>query len=156
MDQIVQLDAAISTLMRVLTIDERRLSSNLGAAPFNPIDLETLSFLHRHPGSLAKDAADYLGVRSTTMQSVVDRLHKRGLLQRDNTALKGRAVALSLSGKGMKLRQELHTQNLKNCEQMLASLPAHDQTDFIRNMATIARTVSLNMAHNPAKIWAGP
>jgi DNA-binding MarR family transcriptional regulator len=142
MDQIEQLDAAISTLMRVLIIDERRLSSNLRATPFNPIDLETLSFLHRHPGSLAKDAAGYLGVRSTTMQSVVDRLDKRGLLKRDGAALKGRAVALSLTDEGMKFRQELRAQNLKNCQQMLASLPEQGQSEFVTNMATIARTFS--------------
>ncbi len=142
MDHIDQLDAAISTLLRVLTIDERRLSSNLGSTPFNPIDLETLSFLHRHPGSLAKDAANYLGVRSTTMQSVVDRLHKRGLIQRDKSVFKGRAVALNLTDEGMKFRQEVHAQNLKNCEQMLASLPAQDQQGFIKNIAMIAATFS--------------
>jgi DNA-binding MarR family transcriptional regulator len=142
MDQIEQLDAAISTLLRVLTIDERRMSSNLGSAPFNPIDLETLSFLHRRPGSLAKDAANYLGVRSTTMQSVVDRLHKRGLIQRDKSALKGRAVALNLTDEGMRFRREMHTQNLKNCEQMLASLSIQDQSRFIENMTRIAATFS--------------
>lgn len=142
MGPIDQLDAAISTLMRVLTIDERRLSSALGAKPFNLIDLETLSFVHRRPGSLAKDAADYLGVRSTTMQSVVDRLHKRGLLGRDSAALKGRAVALTLTDEGMKFWQELHAQNLQNCEQMLASLPERDRSGFISNMVTIARTFS--------------
>jgi DNA-binding MarR family transcriptional regulator len=140
MDQIEQLDAAIGILLRVLTIDERRMSSNLGSAPFNPIDLETLSFLHRHPESLAKDVANYLGVRSTTMQSIVDRLHKRGLLKRDKMALKGRAVALSLTDEGMKFRQERQAQNLKNCEQMLASLPSKDQSRFIKNMTTIAAT----------------
>ena len=142
MNQIEQLDAAISTLLRVLIIDERRLSSNLGSAPFNPIDLETLSFLHLHPGSLAKDAASYLGVRSTTMQSIVDRLHKRGLLKRDNAALKGRAVALTLTEEGLKFRQEMHAQNLKNCEQMLASLSTQDQSRFIENMSRIAATFS--------------
>ena len=142
MDQIEQLDAAISTMLRVLTIDERRLSSNLGSTPFNPIDLETLSYLHQHPGSAAKDVANYLSVRSTTMQSVVDRLHRRGLLQRDKAALKGRAVALALTNEGMKFRQEMHAQNLKNCRQMLASLPAQDQSGFIKNMAAIAATIS--------------
>ncbi len=142
MDQIEQLDAAISTMLRVLTIDERRLSSNLGSTPFNPIDLETLSYLHLHPGSAAKDVANYLSVRSTTMQSVVDRLHRRGLLQRDKAALKGRAVALQLTNEGMKFRQEVHAQNLKNCRQMLASLSAQDQSGFIKNMAAIAATIS--------------
>ena len=142
MNQIEELDLAISTLLRVLTIDERRLSSNLGSGPFNPIDLETLSFLSRHPGSLAKDAASYLGVRSTTMQSIVDRLHKRGLLQRDKVALKGRAVALSLTDEGIKFWQEVQVQNLENCRQMLASLSDHDRSGFVRNMNTIAATFS--------------
>ena len=142
MDEIEQLDSAISTLLRVLTIDERRVSSSLGSVPFNPIDLEMLSFLHRHPGSLAKDAATYLGVRSTTMQSTVDRLHKRGLLQRDKTLLKGRAVALSLTEAGIMLRQELQTQNLKNCTQMLASLPDQERSGFVRNMTSIAAMFS--------------
>ena len=142
MDQIEQLDAAISTMLRILTIDERRLSSDLGSTPFNPIDLETLSFLHRRPGSVAKDVASYLCVRSTTMQSVVDRLHRRGLLQRDKAALKGRSVALKLTNEGTKFRQEVHAQNLKNCTQMLASLPVQEQPGFIKNMATIAATFS--------------
>jgi DNA-binding MarR family transcriptional regulator len=142
MGEIEQLDEAISTLLRILTIDERRLSSNLGLAPFNPIDLETLSFLHRHPGSLAKDAASYLGIRSTTMQSVVDRLEKRGLLQRDKAALKGRAVALSLTDEGVKFWKELHAQNLRNCKQMLASLSDQERSGFVKNMAIIAGTFS--------------
>lgn len=142
MDEIDQLDTAIGTLLRVLTIDERRLSSNLGSPPCNPIDLETLSFLHRHPRSSAKDVAIYLGVRSTTMQSVVDRLHRRGLLQRDNEALKGRAVALGLTDEGLKFRQEMQVQNLKNCRQMLASLSDQERAGFVKNMTKIAATFS--------------
>jgi DNA-binding MarR family transcriptional regulator len=141
-DQTEQLDAAIGTLLRVLTIDERRLSSDIGALPFNPLDLETLSYLQRHPDSVAKDAAIYLGVRSTTMQSVVDRLHKRGLLKRDKSALKGRAVALTLTEEGMKFRQQMHSQNLKNCEQMLQCVPEDERLRFIQNMTEIAATFS--------------
>jgi DNA-binding MarR family transcriptional regulator len=141
-DQIEQLDAAIGTLLRVLTIDERRLSSDLGAVPFNPLDLETLSYLHRHPASAAKDVATYLGVRSTTMQSVVDRLHKRGLLQRDNSALKGRAIALTLTQEGMMFRQQIHAQNLKNCQQMLQCVAESERNSFIQHMTKIANIFS--------------
>lgn len=142
MDQSEQLDAAISTLLRLLTIDERRLSADLGTVPFNPIDLETLSYLHRHPGSVAKDIAAYLGVQSTTMQSVVDRLQKRGLLQRDKSALKGRAVALTLTREGMAFRQHIHVQNLKNCEQMLECVPENERANFVQNMSKIAAKFS--------------
>jgi DNA-binding MarR family transcriptional regulator len=140
LDQVEQLDASISTLMRLLTIDERRLSSDLGAAPFNALDLETLSYVQRHPGSGAKDAATFLGISATTMQSAVDRLHKRGLLQRDPSALKGRAVALTLTMHGTKLRQQLHAQNLKNCLAMLECLEESERDRFVQNMVKIATT----------------
>jgi DNA-binding MarR family transcriptional regulator len=136
--EIEQLDAAISTLLRLLMIDERRSAATFGSLPFNLIDLETLSFLHRHPGSLAKNVATYLGVRSTTMQSVIERLHKRGLLLRDRDALKGRAIALSLTKEGLEFRNKMQQHNLKNCQHMLATLAVQDRIGFVRNMTTIA------------------
>ncbi len=142
MDQIAQLDEAISALVRVLTIDERRFSSNLEVPRLNLIDLEVLSFLHRTPGSTAKEIAVYLGVRSTTMQSVVDRLHKKGLLLRDNDIFKGRSIALSLTTDGLMLRQQMHAQNLENCRQMLEALDEKERESFVRNMVAIAVTFS--------------
>lgn len=138
MGQAEQLDAAISTLLRVLTIDERRLSTGLGTIPFNPLDLETLSYLHRFPASVAKDVAGHLGVSATTMQSVIDRLHKRGLVARDALALRGRAVALTLTETGLNFRMQIHAQNIENCYQMLQHIAAGEQEAFVKNMATIA------------------
>lgn len=138
MGQAEILDVAIGTLLRLLTIDERRLSTGLGTIPFNPLDLETLSYLHRYPQSVAKDVANHLGVRSTTMQSVIDRLHKRGLVTRDATALKGRAVALMLTEQGMAFRKLIQAQNIQNCEQMLAYIDEGERDVFVRNMAMIA------------------
>ena len=138
MDDIEQLDVAISALMRVLVIDERRSLSTNAGVPFNPIDLEALSFVNRHPESSAKDVSNYLGVRSTTMQSVVDRLVKRSLLKRDKIALKGRAVALSLTETGLQVQDELRAHNLKNCKQILASLDEDERQGFVKNMTLIA------------------
>lgn len=145
MDQAEVLDAAIGTLLRLLTIDERRLSSNLGVIPFNPIDLETLSYLHRFPQSLAKDVANHLGVRSTTMQSVIDRLQKRALVARDASALKGRAVALTLTKEGMAFREHIQGQNIANCQQMLAYINESERDVFVKNMTTIAVRYSNKM-----------
>ena len=138
MGQIEELDVAIRTLMRVLVIDERRLSSRLHAEPFNPIDLETLSYLQRHPGVPAKDIATFLGVRATTMQSVIDRLQKRGLVDRDCGVLKGRAVALTLTAAGVMFREQMHDQNLANCTQMLGAIAQSERADFVKNMTKIA------------------
>ncbi len=142
MTQAETLDTAIGTLLRLLTIDERRLSSDLGTIPFNPLDLETLSYLHRIPHSVAKDVANHLGVRSTTMQSVIDRLHQRGLVARDASTLKGRAVALSLTEDGLAFRKQIHAQNIQNCQQMLAYIAEGEREAFVKNMATIAARYS--------------
>jgi DNA-binding MarR family transcriptional regulator len=142
MGQAEILDVAISTLLRLLTIDERRLSTGLGTIPFNPLDLETLSYLHLYPQSVAKDVANYLGVRSTTMQSVIDRLHKRGLVTRDATALKGRAIALALTEQGMAFREQIQAQNIQNCRQMLAHIDENERDVFVKNMEIIAARYS--------------
>lgn len=138
MGQAEILDAAIGTLLRLLTIDERQLSTGLGTIPFNPIDLETLCYLHRYSQSVAKDVANHLGVRSTTMQSVIDRLHKRGLVTRDATALKGRAVALTLTEQGMAFREQIQAQNIQNCQQMLAHIDEGERDVFVKNIEMIA------------------
>lgn len=138
MGQAEILDVAIGTLLRLLTIDERQLSTGLGTIPFNPLDLETLSYLHRHPQSVAKDVANHLGVRSTTMQSVIDRLHNRGLVTRDATTLKGRAVALTLTEQGLAFRKQIQAQNIQNCRQMLAHIDEGERDVFVKNMAMIA------------------
>lgn len=139
MGQAEQLDAAIGTLLRILTIDERRLSTGLGTIPFNPLDLETLSYLHRFPNSVAKDVARHLGVRATTMQSVIDRLQKRGLVARNTSVLRGRAVALTLTETGLSFRRQIHAQNIKNCRQMLQCIAEHKQEAFVRDMTTISQ-----------------
>ena len=137
-----QLDIAISTILRVLTIDERRLSANLTPIQLNPLDLEVLSYLDRQPGSPARDIASFLGVGSTTMQSVIDRLTKRGFLKRDTAALKGRAIALSLTECGMNVWEQIHRQNLKNCEQMLQHISEDERLRFIEHMTEIAAQIS--------------
>ncbi len=146
MDQAEILDVAIGTLLRLLTIDERRLSSDFGTIPFNPLDLETLSYLHRHPQSVAKDVANHLGVRSTTMQSVIDRLNKRGLVTRDATALKGRAVALALTDQGMAFRNQIKAQNIANCRNMLSYIPDDERNTFVKNMEMISARYSKDLS----------
>ena len=137
-----QLDIAISAILRVLTIDERRLSANITPIHLNPLDLEVLSYLNRHPGSPARDIASFLRVGPTTMQSVIDRLDKRGLLKRDAAALKGRAIALSLTERGVNVWDQVHRQNLKNCDQMLHCISENERARFIEHMIEIAAQIS--------------
>jgi DNA-binding MarR family transcriptional regulator len=142
MDKIDQLDTAISTLLRVLIVQERRIANDRAALPFNPIDIETLSFLARTPGAVAKQVATYLQISATTMQSVVDRLEKRGLLTRDKAALKGRAIALALTSEGGSFRERIQAQNIQNCTIMLEAIDPLDQERFVDSMTKIAAKFS--------------
>jgi DNA-binding MarR family transcriptional regulator len=150
MDKITHLDFAISTLLRVLIIQERRLSAGFADISFNPIDIETLAFLSRQPGSVAKDIATYLQVSPTTMQSVVNRLEKRGLIARDTNALKGRAVALSLTVQGTEFRDLVQAQNIKNCETMLSAINPLERAQFVDNMVKVAAEFSEEIKPLPA------
>lgn len=138
MDKVAQLDIAITTLLRVLVIQDRRLSSGIVAVPFNPLDLETLSFLSRHQSAVAKDIAIDLHVSATTMQSVVDRLERRGFLTKDKSALKGRAIAISLTKSGMEFRDLMQAHNIQNCHAMLSAINVQDRDRFVDNMTKIA------------------
>ncbi len=138
MDKIARLDAAISKLLRVLVIQERHISSNIAAVPFNLLDLETLLFLSQHEGAQAKEIATYLRVSATTMQSVIDRLAKRGFIVKNRTSLRGRAVAIVLTLSGIQFLEQMHLHNIQNCEKMLAVLDPVDQEIFVENLSKIA------------------
>lgn len=138
MDKIMQMDAALSTLVRVLIIQERRISNDISAVSFNPLDLEVLSFLGNQPNVPAKNIATYLQVSPTTMQSAIDRLEKRGFLVRDKAALKGRAIAISLTADGVQFRDLMHATNLQNCKLMLEVINPLDQERFVDSMVKIA------------------
>jgi DNA-binding MarR family transcriptional regulator len=142
MDKITQLDEAIRTLVRVLIIQERRLSSDVAGIAFNPLDLETLTFVGRHPCVPAKDIATYLQVSPTTMQSVVDRLEERGFVLKDKTALKGRSIALSLTPGGIQFRDLMQAHNIHNCEAMLSAIDPRDQERFVDSLVKIANKIS--------------
>lgn len=142
MNKIDQLDAAISTLLRVLIIQERRIANDRAAIAYNPIDIETLSFLARTPDAVAKQIATYLQISATTMQSVVDRLEKRGLVRRDQFALKGRAIAISLTADGVLFRDRIQGQNMQNCATMLGAIDPIDQERFVDSMTKIAAKFS--------------
>lgn len=140
-EHIAAFDQALSALVRAFTVNERRFPAAEGRVTFNPHDFETLAFLKANPGARAKDIGDCLGVKPTTIQSIIDRLIRRGLVRRDDTSLKGRAVALFLTDEGVSLRAAIERQNLANCEKMLSALPETEREAFVLSIRKIARAI---------------
>lgn len=145
MELVDQLDLAIHRLLRALAVDERRLMAVLGGEPFSPLDLEIVFFLGANPGATASEVGTFLHVRPTTVQSAVDRLERRGLVARNRSQLKGRAVALALSAQGGAFHARMATHNLANCRTMLAALPASEQSAFVANLTAIAATFAQDL-----------
>ena len=140
-DQIERFDAAIRTLIRVFKVSEKRLPQLAGDFPRNTLDLEIVSYLDRFPASRAKDIGDQLSLKPTTIQSSIDRLSKRGLVLRDESSQKGRAVALSLSVEGRALLKSVRAQNYSNCVEMLSVLSETERAEFVDYMHRIASQI---------------
>ena len=150
--EIERLDEAISILLRIFAINERRYPDARGSIAFNHLDFETLARLSRQSGTSAKMLASELGISLTTMQSAIERLSGRKLVQRDSTALKGRAVALTLTDQGRKVSHAIHSQNLANCRAMLDCLAPDRRERFLADLETIASGLEASTISVPPPI----
>lgn len=140
-EQIAVFDRALSTLIRTFTVNERRFPAAEGRMAYSAHDFETLAFLEEHPGTRAKDLGEHLGIKPTTTQSIIDRLVQRQLVRRDETYIKGRAVALFLTDEGQSLQASIQRQNRSNCELMLTALSKAERGAFVQSIAKIAAAV---------------
>ena len=133
---------SIHILLRVFTVNERLFPPAEGRTKYNGIDFQTLGYLSRNPGCRPKDLATYLGVAPTTVQSAIDRLIRRGLVDRTPSPNSGRDVALSLTPDGKALRAAIRRQDLSNCATMLSAVPKSERTRFLKNIQRVADTLS--------------
>jgi DNA-binding MarR family transcriptional regulator len=63
-------------------------------------EINAMANLAVHPGSTISELAAAAGIRSTTMTSVLDRLEKRGLVQRGPVIGDRRAVRIEMTDRG--------------------------------------------------------
>jgi DNA-binding MarR family transcriptional regulator len=138
MDDAQKMADVLRILLRTFTIDESRFPSAEGQMRYNGADFQTLHFVGGKPGCAGLELASFLGVAPTTAQSIIDRLVKRGYIERLRSTDDRRAVALSLTDSGEVLRAAITRQDQANCRQMLASLPAVDRGAFVAQLEQIA------------------
>lgn len=131
--------SAIGTLLRVFTVNERKFPAAEGRARYNPLEFESLAYIEAHPHTRLKDIANYLGVSVTTVQSVVDRLVRRGFLVKDAHRNRGRAMSITLSEDGHSLQRAIQRQNIANSQRMLEQVPHAERENFVRNLSLIAK-----------------
>ncbi|MEM9795704.1 MAG: MarR family winged helix-turn-helix transcriptional regulator [Pseudomonadota bacterium] len=134
--------AAITTLLRIMTIRRQDTEEGDGRIDFAATELQTLRHLLDRPGALAVDIATFLGVRPTTAQSIIDRLVTRGLVEKQRSKTDRRALSLMLTDEGRRAISRVRDQDRENCRVMLAALESRRRAGFVRDLERIAAEVT--------------
>lgn len=137
-DGAVELRKAVSALLRVFLVNERRFPVAGTHERYSPHDFQTLDFLARNPGSKPAELCTFLGIVPTTAAAVLDRLERRGLTKRTRHATDRRARAVSLTPEGNGFHDAIVKQDLVNMGAMLLILEPQERAPFVAMMSKIA------------------
>ncbi|WP_424358197.1 MarR family winged helix-turn-helix transcriptional regulator [Methanocella sp. MCL-LM] len=93
----------------------------------NPLDLHILAIIEAWPDVILKEIRDYLEVPNSTLTGMIDRLEKKGLIERTLSGRDRRSFGLKLTAKGQELRGEQHQIRLAGASGMLAALDSDEE-----------------------------
>src|SRR5215510_2417726 len=92
----------VPAVMRFLRTEMRHHGTPFLSVP----QFRVLVFLYRHPGASLSSVAEHLGVTCPTASVLVDRLVRRGLVDRTTYPQERRRVALTLTATGARHLQQ--------------------------------------------------
>lgn len=141
---------SVGFLLNLFVVNEERFPSAEGRMRYNPIDFQTLRYIEIEPGCRGADIARTLGVAPTTLQSVLDRLIKKGWVKRYDHPASKRAKAHILTEAGKELRASIHRQDLANMDVMLSALTPTEQTQAVQLLGKIAAHLHKNIPETNA------
>jgi DNA-binding MarR family transcriptional regulator len=130
---------AVCALIRLLTVSDKTFAPAGGQMKYNGLDFQSIGFVGRNPGCMASELAKFLGVAATTATSTVDRLVKRGLINRTRPEENRRSVALHLSKTGITMFQVMVDHDMASMQLMLDALEKNERLPFVNAMTKIAR-----------------
>jgi DNA-binding MarR family transcriptional regulator len=136
--QAVALRKAVSALLRVFLVNDKRFPVAGTHERYSPHDFQTLDFLARNPGSKPAELCAFLGIMPTTGAAVLDRLERRGLIERTRHETDRRARSVSLTPQGDDFHGAIVRQDLVNMEAMLSILNPNERAPFVAMMSKIA------------------
>lgn len=92
-----------------------------------PLDLHILAFIEARPDAILKEIRDYLCVPNSTLTGMIDRLEKKGLIERTISGRDRRSFGLKLTEGGADLRKEQHLVRLQSASKMLEALDSDEE-----------------------------
>ena len=93
----------------------------------SPLDMHILAFIEGRPDVILKEIRDYLDIPNSTLTGLIDRLEKRGLIQRTISQRDRRSYGLKLTGKGTDIRKEQQLIRMQNAAKMLEALDTEEE-----------------------------
>ncbi|SEA71930.1 MarR family winged helix-turn-helix transcriptional regulator [Variovorax sp. YR216] len=102
-----------------------------------PVQYASLRAVQRLPGMDQRSLARSIGLDTSTMAGVIDRLESRGLMVRSASPDDRRVRLLSLTDEGGALLGEVEPAVLRAQKRMLEPLPRKDQQAFMRMLREI-------------------
>ncbi|MBY0520486.1 MAG: winged helix DNA-binding protein [Sphingomonas sp.] len=131
--------AGVTGLLRRFKLEPGLLADSV-YADLHHNDVGLLTHLKRGEGQPVRILAAELGAPDSTISSALDRLARRGLIQRIPSETDRRSVLVSLSPDGAALVDRLLQIQRDNCRAMLASLPPGDRETLILLAGTMLGT----------------
>jgi len=102
-----------------------------------PVQYAALHKIGIAPGIDQRTLARAIGLDTSTVAGVVDRLEARGLMQRSASPEDRRVRLLSLTKPGQELLEAIEPDMLKAQERILAPLPKAERAEFMRMLRAL-------------------
>ncbi|MCE2909318.1 MAG: MarR family winged helix-turn-helix transcriptional regulator [Betaproteobacteria bacterium] len=102
-----------------------------------PVQYAALQAVANTPGTDQRSLARTIGLDTSTLGGVIDRLEARGLVQRNASPDDRRVRLLTLSRAGGELLAQAVPAMLRAQERMLEPLPARERAAFLRMLRTL-------------------
>lgn len=104
---------------------------------YNPLDYQSLRFIENNPDCRPTDICHALFLPPTTVQSVLDRLCRMGLISKHAHPTDKRARIYRLTDEGTRMRAKILAQDRANIQEMLNSLTDVEQEQMLKLMEKV-------------------
>jgi len=104
-----------------------------------PVQFAALSQAQRTPGLDQRTLAGQIGLDTSTIAGVIDRLEARGLMRREASPQDRRVRLLSVTDAGRQLLQASEPDMLRAQQRILQPLPAAERKQFMRMLQQLVQ-----------------
>jgi len=134
-----ELQALGPLLGRCGHLARERMDARLAPYGVTPAQIRVLLYLHRREGCAPQAAVtEYLGVKPSTVNGILDRMEEKELVERSVSETDGRRRLISLTEKGRAQREEFHRVFQETETLMRTGLSGEEQETLLRLLKQVA------------------